>query len=289
MPNMPVVHSVHHPNSGTWTHVVADPATAKAAIVDPVLDFDAASGRVGTRPAVELLERIGELGLGVELILETHAHADHLSAGAWLRERCGATLAIGAGIVDVQRTFQRLLALDDLVADGSQFDRLLRDGDALHIGALDARVIATPGHTADSLSYLVGDALFVGDTLLAPAAGTARCDFPGGSAATLHRSIRHLYALPDATRVFLCHDYPSSGSAAVAQSSIADEKSGNAQLRADTGEAAYVELRERRDAMLSVPKLLWSAIQFNIRGGRLPPADAQGRTFLKTPVAFDAP
>ena len=289
MSNTPVVHSVHHATSGTWTHVIADPATGKAAIVDPVLDFDAASGRIGTQPAEELLERIAELGIEVGLILETHAHADHLSPGAWMREHCGAPLAIGAGIVDVQRTFQRLLALDDgFVADGSQFDRLLREGDTLRIGALDARVIATPGHTPDSVSYLVGDALFVGDTLFAPAAGTARCDFPGGSAATLYRSIRHLYALPDATRVFLCHDYPSSGSAALGQSSIADEKIGNAQLRADTGEAAYVEVRERRDATLPVPKLLWPAIQFNIRGGRLPPADAEGRVFFKLPVAFDA-
>ena len=290
MSNTPVVNSFHHPASGTWTHVIADPATGKAAIIDPVLDFDAASGAIGTQPASELLRRIGELGLQVEMILETHAHADHLSAGAWLSVRCGAPIAIGAGIVEVQRTFQRLLALDDgFVADGSQFDRLLLDADVLRIGTLDARVIATPGHTPDSVSYLVEDALFVGDTLFAPAAGTARCDFPGGSAATLYRSIRRLYALPQVTRVFLCHDYPANASAAVAQSSIADEKSGNTQLRADTAEAAYVEIRERRDRTLPVPKLLWPAIQFNIRGGRLPPADAQGRVFLKTPVAFDAP
>jgi len=289
MSNTPVVHSIHHPTSGTWTHVIADPATARAALVDPVLDFEAASGRIGTQPAAELLKRIGELGLEVELILETHAHADHLSAGAWLRERCGAPLAIGAGIVEVQRTFQRRLALDDgFVADGSQFDRLLRDGDRLRIGSLNLHVIATPGHTPDSLSYLVGDALFVGDTLFAPAAGTARCDFPGGSAATLYRSIRRLYALPDTTRVFLCHDYPASGNAALAQSRIADEKSGNTQLRADTAVAAYVEVRERRDATLPVPKLLWPAIQFNIRGGRLPAADTDGRVFFKLPIDFDA-
>ena len=289
MSNTPLVHSVHHPGSGTWTHVIADPATGRAAIVDPVLDYDAASGRIGTQPADELLKRVGELGLEVEMILETHAHADHLSAGAWLREHCGAPLAIGAGIIEVQHTFKRLLALDDgFIADGSHFDRLLRDGDALRIGSLDARVIATPGHTPDSISYLVEDALFVGDTLFAPAAGTARCDFPGGSAVTLYHSIRNLYALPEATRVFLCHDYPPSGSVAVAQSSIADEMSGNTQLRADTAEAIYVEVRERRDRSLPVPKLLWPAIQFNIRGGRLPPPDALGRVFLKTPAAFDA-
>jgi glyoxylase-like metal-dependent hydrolase (beta-lactamase superfamily II) len=290
MSNTPVVHSIHHPSSGTWTHLIADPATGSAAIVDAVLDFDAASGRIGTQPAEDLLKRVGELGLGVEAILETHAHADHLSAGAWIRERCGAPLAIGTGIIEVQRTFQRLLALDDgFVADGSQFDRLLRDGDALRIGALDARVIATPGHTPDSLSYLIGDALFVGDTLFAPAAGTARCDFPGGSAAMLNRSIRRLYELPEATRVFLCHDYPASGVDAVAQTRIGDEKQTNTQLRADTPEADYVAVRERRDATLPVPKLLWPAIQFNIRGGRLPAADADGRTFLKLPARFGAP
>jgi glyoxylase-like metal-dependent hydrolase (beta-lactamase superfamily II) len=290
MSSTPVVHSFHHAASGTWTHVVADPASGRAAIVDPVLDFDAASGRIGTRPAEQLLARIGELGLEVEAILETHAHADHLSGGAWLRERTGVPLAIGAGIVDVQRTFKRLLALDDgFVADGSQFDRLLRDGDTFRIGSLDARVIATPGHTTDGVSYLVGDALFVGDTLFAPAAGTARCDFPGGDAATLFHSIQRLYGLPDATRVFLCHDYPASGGTALAQSSIADEKNGNAQLRAETGEAAYVDVRERRDATLPVPKLLWPAIQFNIRGGRLPARDADGRAFFRLPVTLDAP
>jgi glyoxylase-like metal-dependent hydrolase (beta-lactamase superfamily II) len=289
MSNTPVVNSFHHAASGTWTHVVADPATRKAAIVDPVLDFDAASGRIDARPARELLARVGELGLTVEAILETHAHADHLSAGAWLHERTGAPLAIGAGIVEVQRTFKRLLALDDgFVADGSQFDRLLRDGDVVRIGELDVRVIATPGHTPDSQSYLVADALFVGDTLFAPAAGTARCDFPGGDAAMLFRSIQRLYGLPDATRVFLCHDYPASDSEAIAQSSISDEKRGNAQLRADTGERAYVDIRQRRDANLPVPKLLWPAIQFNIRGGRLPAREANGGAFFKLPVTLDA-
>ncbi|HEU4664971.1 MAG TPA: MBL fold metallo-hydrolase [Dokdonella sp.] len=288
MSSLPVVHSFHHATSGTWTHVVADPATRCAAIVDPVLDFDVASGRVDPAPAIELIARIGELDLDVAAILETHAHADHLSAGGWLRDRLGAPLAIGAGIVDVQRTFKRLLALgDDFAADGRPFDRLLRDGERVDVGALALRVIATPGHTSDSVAYLAGDALFVGDTLFAPAAGTARCDFPGGSAATLYRSIRRLYELPDATRVFLCHDYPAADGAAIAQASIGDEKRSNIQLRDDTAEADYVGARERRDATLAVPRLLWPAIQFNIRGGRLPPADALGRRYFKLPVSFD--
>ena len=289
MSNTPVVHSFHHATSGTWTHVVADPASGRAAIIDPVLDFDVASGRVGTQPANELLARVGELGLVVVAILETHAHADHLSAGAWLRDSLGVPLAIGAGIIEVQRTFKRLLALGDhFAADGRAFDRLLRDGDVIPLGALEVRVIATPGHTPDSVAYLVGDALFVGDTMFAPAAGTARCDFPDGSASTLYRSIRRLYELPDATRVFLCHDYPAEGASPTAQTSIGEEKAANIQLRGDTRENDYVLVRERRDATLAAPRLLWPAIQFNIRGGRLPPADTLGRRHFRLPVFLDA-
>ena len=284
----PVVHSIHHAASGTWTHLFVDAASARAAIIDAVLDFDPASGRIGTQPAQALLERVRELGVGIDWILEPHAHADHRAAGAWLSERLGAPLAIGAGIADVRRGFRYLLdAHEDVAADGV-FDRLFRDGDTFRIGTLDVRAIATPGHTPDSMAYLVGDALFVGDTVFAPGAGTARCDFPGGSAARLHDSIRRLYALPDATRVFLCHDYPADGVAALAQTTIGEEKRANTQLRGDTTEADYVTVRERRDATLPAPRLLWPAIQFNIRGGRLPPADAQGRHLFRLPVAFDA-
>jgi glyoxylase-like metal-dependent hydrolase (beta-lactamase superfamily II) len=213
----PVVRSFHHASTGTWTHVVVDPATRHAAIVDPVLDFDVASGRISTESAVRVLEYVETAGLAVDWILETHAHADHLSAGAWMRDRTHAQLGIGAGIVEVQRTFKRLLDLgEDFATDGSQFDRLFADGDAFRIGDLDARVIATPGHTSDSVAYSIGDAVFVGDTLFAPHAGTARCDFPGGDAATLCASIRKLYELDDATRMFLCHDYPAAGAAPVA-------------------------------------------------------------------------
>lgn len=289
MSNPPVVHSFHHATSGTWTHVVADPATGRAAIIDPVLDFDVASGRVDAKPAHELLARLGELGLEVAAILETHAHADHLSAGGWLRDRLDVPLAIGAGIVEVQRTFKRLLALgDDFAADGRAFDRLLRDGDSIAVGTLEIRAIAVPGHTPDSMAYLAGDAVFVGDTVFAPAAGTARCDFPGGSAATLYRSIRRLYELPGGTRVFLCHDYPAEGSEPIAQVRIGDEKQANVQLRDDTSESDYVAVRERRDATLAVPRLLWPAIQFNVRGGRLPPPDTLGRRHFRLPVFLDA-
>jgi len=284
----PLVDSIHHAASGTWTHLVVDPESARAAIIDAVLDFDPASGRVDAAPAHALLEQVRERALGVDWILETHAHADHFSAGAWLHDRLGAPLAIGTGIAEVRRGFAHLLDASGDADAGGGFDRLFADGDTFRIGGLEARVIATPGHTPDSVAYLVGDALFVGDTLFAPDAGTARCDFPGGSAARLYDSIRRLYALPDATRVFLCHDYPADGAAATAQTTIGDEKRANAHLRADTPRDAYVEVRQRRDASLPVPRLLWPAIQFNLRGGRLPPADASGHRWLKLPVRFDA-
>lgn len=284
----PLVRSFHHAATGTWTHVVVDPQTRRAAIVDAVLDFDPASGRIGSDSVQRVLEYIETTGLHVDWILETHAHADHLSAGAWLRERTQAQLAIGAGIVEVQRTFKQLLELgNEFVADGSQFDRLLADGDEFRVGGLVVHVIATAGHTPDSISYAVGDAIFVGDTLFAPTAGTARCDFPGGDAAALYRSIRKLYERPDSTRVFLCHDYPAPDATPLAESSIAGEKTANTHLQTATLEADFVALRTRRDATLAIPKLLWPAIQFNIRGGRLPMA-AVRQAFFKLPVAFDA-
>lgn len=289
MSSPPSVHSVHHAASGTWTHVIADPATRRAAIVDAALDFDPASGRIATGSAQQLLEHIAQAGLAVDWVLETHAHADHLSAGAWLRGRTQAQLAIGARVVEVQRTFKELLDLgDEFAADGSQFDTLFDDGDRFRIGELEVRVLATPGHTPDGVSYLVGDALFVGDTLFAPPAGSARCDFPGGDPAILYRSIRRLYELADATRVYLCHDYPAAGATPLAQTTIGAQKVANAHLRATTAEGDYVALRSQRDATLAVPKLLWPALQVNIRGGRLPAANANGRTYLKLPVTFDA-
>lgn len=289
MPSAPSVHSVHHAASGTWTHVIADPATRRAAIVDAALDFDPASGRITTDSAQRLLDHVAAAGLAVDWILETHAHADHLSAGAWLRERTQARLAIGARIVEVQRTVKNLLDLgDEFSADGSQFDALFDDGARFRIGELEARVLATPGHTPDGVSYRVGDALFVGDTLFAPPAGSARCDFPGGDAAILYRSIRRLYELADATRVYLCHDYPAAGAAPLAQTTIGAQKAANVHLHATTALDDYVALRTQRDATLAVPKLLWPALQVNIRGGRLPAADAHGRSYLKLPVTFDA-
>jgi glyoxylase-like metal-dependent hydrolase (beta-lactamase superfamily II) len=279
----PLVEAFLHHDSHTWTYLVADPARGETVIIDPVLDYDAAAARTGTTSAERLLARVSERGWTVAWILETHAHADHLSAGDWLRRRCGAPLAIGAGIVDVQRHFATLFDLDDLPCDGSQFDRLWNDGDALRVGAIEGRVIATPGHTPDGMSYLIGDALFVGDTLFMPDSGTARCDFPGGDAATLHRSISRLFELPDATRVFVCHDYGTGGREHRHLTSIGEQKRHNIHL-AGADAAQFQALRRARDATLAVPALLLPALQVNIRAGALPPAAGNGVRYLKLPL-----
>jgi glyoxylase-like metal-dependent hydrolase (beta-lactamase superfamily II) len=286
----PLVHSLYHTPTNTWTHVVADPGSKAAAIIDSVLDFDPASGRVWSEHAQGVLAYVRQHGLRVEWILETHAHADHLSGGDWLKRQLAngtakPKTAIGAGIVGVQRHFRNVFALGpDFAADGSQFDHLLADDERLPLGALEIHVIATPGHTGDGMSFLVGDAVFVGDTLFAPNGGTARCDFPGADAATQYRSIKRLYGLPDTTRVFLCHDYPAAGVQPIAETTIAAQKAGNIQLRAETSEDEYVAFRKKRDATLSVPRLLYPSLQVNICAGRLPRSDSGGRTFLRLPV-----
>jgi glyoxylase-like metal-dependent hydrolase (beta-lactamase superfamily II) len=275
-----------HAASNTWSYVVADPATREAALVDPVLDFDLASGRTSTASAEAMLAHVRERGLSVRWILETHAHADHLSAGHWLKQRLpGATLAIGEGIRTVQKTFRPIFNLGEHFAvDGSQFDRLFADGEAFAVGGIDARVIAVPGHTSDSCAYLVGDALFTGDSLFMPDGGTARCDFPGGSAATLYRSIQRLFALPDDTRVFVCHDYGPGGREVACETTIGEQKRANIHVREGTGEAQFVEMREARDRTLAMPALLLPAVQTNIRAGALPPAEGNGTRYLKIPL-----
>ena len=283
----PLVRSFHHPESATWTHVLVDPSTLRAAIIDPALDFDAASGRVRADSARRVLEYLGTASLTVEWILETHAHADHLSAAAWLRERLhpAPRVGIGAGIVEVQERFRRLLDLGEgFHADGSPFDCCFNDGDRFAVGDLEVQVIATPGHTPDGVSYRAADALFVGDTLFAPRGGSARCDFPGADAATLFRSIQRLYALPDATRMFLAHDYPPAGEEPLAETTVGAQKAANIHVRAATTEPEFVALRTARDATLAVPKLLWPALQVNIRGGALPPAHANGTAYLRIPL-----
>lgn len=270
------VRSFFHAPTCTWSHVVSDGASRTAAIIDPVLDFDPVSGGVGTDQAERLLHHVREAGLAVEWILETHAHADHLSAADWLKQSLAAPgttpkIGIGAGIVKVQEHFGEFFGLGpDFKTDGSQFDHLFQDGERFALGRIEVQVIATPGHTSDGVSYLIDDALFVGDTLFSPACGTGRCDFPGADAATQYRSIQKLYALPDRTHVFLCHDYPAAGSEPQAQTTIAEQKAANIQLNAQTSEMDYVTLRMRRDATLAKPRLLEPSLQVNICAGKLP-------------------
>jgi len=279
-----------HASTSTWSYLVRDPASGHAAVIDVPLDFDPVSGELGHASAAAILEAASRDGARVRWILETHAHADHLSAAAWLKERTGAPTAIGAGIVQVQEAFRRKLGLDEdePYLDAGAFDRLLRDDDELPLGELAIRVIATPGHTPDSVSYLVGDAVFVGDTLFSPAAGSARCDFPGGDARALFRSVWRIYGLP-ATRMFLAHDYPPAGSEPRAEVPLAEQRADNRHIREGVGEADFVAMRQRRDAGLQPPRLLWPALQVNIRGGRLPPPDADGRRYLKLPLQLREP
>ena len=256
----------------------------RAAIIDPVLDFDVAGARTGTTLADGVLAFVESHRLVVDWILETHAHADHLTAAAYLKRRTGAQVAIGRGITRVQARFKALFGLgDEFIADGRQFDRLFDDGDTFAIGGLQARVLATPGHTDDSLTYVVGDAAFIGDTLFAPETGTARVDFPGGDAHALYRSIHSILVLPPDTRLFLCHDYPS-GRAPAAQVSIDAQCRNNVHVGGGNDEAGFAAMRMARDATLPVPKLLLPALQVNIRAGELPPPDANGIRYLRLPI-----
>ncbi len=282
-----LVHPFFHADTNTWSYLVHAEGAREAAVIDPVLDFDPKSGRTRTHSAQALVDAVAAAGLEVRWILETHAHADHLSAGHWLKAQWpGATLAIGEGIRAVQETFRSIFNLGDgFPIDGSQFDRLLSDGETFDIGPLQARVIAVPGHTRDSNAFLVGDALFTGDSIFMPDGGTARCDFPGGNARTLYRSIHKLFdTLPDDTRVFVCHDYGPGGRAFACQSSIGDQKRDNIHVGQGIGEDRFVEMRETRDATLAMPTLILPSVQVNIRAGQLPPAEDNGVRYLKLPL-----
>jgi glyoxylase-like metal-dependent hydrolase (beta-lactamase superfamily II) len=283
-PTHPHVEPFFHPDTSTFTYVLHDGDGSAAAIIDPVLDYDPAAASTATGSADAVLDYVRRHRLDVAWILETHAHADHLSAAGYLQDVLGAPVAIGRGIVQVQARFKALFGLaDEFVADGRQFDRLLDDGDTLRIGALEVRVLATPGHTDDSLTYLIGDAAFVGDTVFAPETGTARTDFPGGDAVKLHASIRRILALPADTRLYLCHDYPDAREPQ-ARSSIAAQREGNVHARLDIAEADFIARRRARDATLAPPRLILPALQVNIRGGRLPAPDANGIAYLRLPV-----
>ena len=285
MANTPEVRALYHEPTSTFSYVVWDPATRQAAVIDPVLDYDGAAGRTGTASAAALLAIIETEQLAPCWILETHAHADHLSAAAFLHERTGAAVAIGRGITSVQATFRDIYNLGpDFPVDGRQFDRLFADGERFMLGEVAVEVLATPGHTDDSVTYLVGDAAFVGDTLFAPDYGTARCDFPGGDAARLFDSVQRLYALPPETRLFLCHDYPPEGRAPRCEWSVAEQQAGNIHINAGTRAADFVRMRTERDAGLKMPALIIPSVQVNIRAGRLPEPDDNGRRYLRVPL-----
>ena len=279
----PDIHAYFDEATSSVSYLVADPTTATAAIIDPVLDFDLASGRVETRSADAILADAEQRGLTIAWLLETHPHADHLSAAAHLKERTGAPVAIGAGIVEAQGHFG---ALFDAAAGGGDFDRLLEDGERLPLGSLEIQVLATPGHTPACISYRIGDAVFVGDTLFMPDYGTARADFPGGDARQLYRSIRRLLSLPRETRLYLCHDYKAPGREAYAwETTVGEESDRNLHVGGGVSEEDYVAMRTSRDATLCAPKLLYPAIQVNIRAGKLPEPSANGQRFLKLPLS----
>lgn len=270
----------------TVTYVVVDPATKACAIIDPVLDFDAASGRTSHASADSVVSYVLGQGLHVEWVLETHAHADHLSAGAYIKSVLGGKLAIGAHIVDVQKIFSKVLNLrDGFTSDGKQFDILFKDGDTLDIGSLKARVMHTPGHTPACLTYVIQDAAFVGDTLFMPDYGSARADFPGGDARTLYRSMRQILALPENTRIFTCHDYKAPGRAEFAwETTVEAQRRTNVHVRDGISEDAFVAMRTARDKTLGMPQLILPSIQVNIRAGTFPPPEDNGVSYLKLPI-----
>ena len=280
------VEAFFDPASFTYSYVVSDPQSKRCAIVDPVLDYDPAAGRTAHASADRLIAYVREQGLTLDWLLETHVHADHLSAAGYIKQVLGGRLAIGAQITQIQTTFAQLFNVgDEFATDGRQFDQLFSDGDSFSIGGIAARVLHTPGHTPACLTYVIGDAAFIGDTLFMPDYGTARCDFPGGDARTLYRSIQTLFALPDSTRLFMCHDYQAPGrDQHLYQSSVAEQRAHNVHVHAGITEEAFVAMRRARDASLSMPVLMLPAVQVNMRGGELPPAESNGVRYLKVPL-----
>lgn len=285
MPAAPVIEAFFDEPTFTVTYLVGDPVTRQAAVIDPVLDFDSASGGITTVAADRVLAAAAAGNWTITLVLETHAHADHLSGAPYIKAKTSAVVAIGEHIREVQSIFRNVFNADDIAADGSQFDRLLRDGETLALGELAIEVIHTPGHTPACVSYRIGDAVFVGDTLFMPDYGTARTDFPGGDAANLYRSIHRLLALPAATRLFMCHDYKAPGRDSYAwETTVGEERARNVHLRGGVSEAEFVAMRQARDKGLAAPRLLLPSVQVNIRAGKFPPAEANGVNYLKIPL-----
>jgi glyoxylase-like metal-dependent hydrolase (beta-lactamase superfamily II) len=283
------IRAFFHQATSTVTYLVADPDAGEAAIIDPVLDYDHASGRARVDSANEILSIAKELDLRITWILETHAHADHLSAAPFLQQQTGARTGIGEHIRDVQQIFRPIFNLSDISGNGGEFDRLFRDGERFSLGSLQVEVMHTPGHTPACVSYRIGQAVFVGDTLFMPDYGTARADFPGGDAAVLYRSIQKLIALPADSRLFMCHDYkPPTRDYHAWETTVAEQRAENIHIRHGVSEQAFVAMRNARDAHLPAPALLLPSIQVNVRAGRFPRAESNGVRYLKIPVRFDA-
>ncbi|MEP7187388.1 MAG: MBL fold metallo-hydrolase [Rhodanobacter sp.] len=282
----PTVKTFFHPSSNTFSYVVSDPATRKAAVFDSVLDYEAASGRSSHTSADELIAWVQAKRLTVDWVIDTHVHADHLSAATFVQTQLGGKLAIGEHVREVQGTFGKLFnAGSEFQRDGSQFDHLFSDGERYMIGEVEAFAMHTPGHTPACMTHLIGDAAFVGDTLFMPDYGTARCDFPGGDAATLYRSIQRIFALPASTRIFLCHDYKTATRENLLHETTVDaERSDNIHVHDGISEAEFVAMRTKRDATLSMPQLLLPAVQVNMRAGQFPPAEDNGVRYLKIPL-----
>ena len=289
MPNTPTIQAFFDEATNTVSYLVSDPQTKRAAVVDPVLDYDHASGKAATRSADVILEAAAKNGLTVDWVLETHAHADHLSGAPYIKLKTGAKVGIGEHIRDVQKIFRPVFNATDLSGDGSEFDHLFADGELFSLGALEVEVMHVPGHTPADIAYKIGDAVFVGDTLFMPDFGTARADFPGGDAHKLYRSIQRLLALPPKTRLFMCHDYKAPGREDYAwETTVAEQRAHNAHVKEGVSEDDFVAMREARDATLAAPELLMPSIQVNMRAGHLPPPDPNGIQYLKIPVKLSA-
>jgi len=274
----------YDPDTGTISYVVIDPASACCAVIDSVLDYDPKAARTTTTGAEKLRALIERRGLSCQWLLETHVHADHLSGAAWLKPRIGGQIAIGNQVTPVQRVFAEIFDLDGFPADGRQFDHLFADGEEFRIGTLHARAMHTPGHTPACMTYVIEDAAFVGDTLFMPDSGSARCDFPGGDARTLYRSVHRILTLPPATRVFTAHDYAPGGRAPAWESTVAEQRAHNIHVRDGISEDQFVAMRTARDATLGMPTLILPSLQVNIRAGEMPEPDAHGKRFFKLPL-----
>lgn len=284
----PMIEAFLDTDTETISYVLVDVAQAKAAIIDPVLNYDPKSGQITTTEADRIVGFIEANKLTVEWILETHAHADHLSAAQYLKSKLGGKVAIGENIQQVQQVFSQKFNLDDsFICDGSQFDHLLKENEVIQLGQYEIKVLFVPGHTPADAAYMIGDAVFVGDTLFMPDVGTARCDFPGGDAHRMYQSIQKILALPDTTRLFMCHDYPPEHRTQHAwQTTVDAQKQANIHVKKSINEQAFVAMREKRDAGLPMPRLIYPSIQMNIRAGQLPPAESNGQSYFKIPVGF---